>query len=447
MEYDMGLFFTVLMVGIIALYSFLKKANEWICVKKLDKTQCILPPGDLGWPCIGNMMSFIKSYKYGDPESFISSFTTRYGNGGVYKAFMYGKPSIIVTTPETCKQVLMDDEHFVLSFPKSLTDLTAKRTFHGVTRQQHKLLRQITTGSIIGHEVLSMYVGYIKEIVVAAFDKWASREEPIELLTEMRKYVSQVILTARENLTKIFQAAINERRVKNSSDKSGTKRSILDLLLESKDEEGRKFSDEKITNILLLYSFGGQISTAPSATWMLLYLQEHPEYLQKAKEEQDDIVKRRPSSQTTLTFNEIRQMKYLSKVIDETLRLVNASSPLFREATSAVKINGYTVPQGWKVLVWTRNVHMDPNNYLNPKEFNPSRWDDHETKPGQYLPFGAGRRFCPGADLARLELSVLLHYFLLNYRLERLNTESKVQYFPTIRHSDNCLARIRKLSP
>lgn len=36
---------------------------------------------------------------------------------------------------------------------------------------------------------------------------------------------------------------------------------------------------------------------------------------------------------------------------------------------------GYTIPKGWKVLVWTRNVHMDPNNYPNPKEFNPSRWD------------------------------------------------------------------------
>lgn len=90
-------------------------------------------------------------------------------------------------------------------------------------------------------------------------------------------------LQARENLTKIFQAAIDERRVKNASDKSRIKRSILDLLLESKDEEGRKFSDEKIINILILYSFGGQISTAPTAMWTLLYLQEHPEYLQKAK--------------------------------------------------------------------------------------------------------------------------------------------------------------------
>lgn len=36
---------------------------------------------------------------------------------------------------------------------------------------------------------------------------------------------------------------------------------------------------------------------------------------------------------------------------------------------------GYTIPKGWKVLVWFRSVHFDPETYPNPKEFNPSRWD------------------------------------------------------------------------
>ncbi|KAF3645546.1 putative expansin-like B1-like [Capsicum annuum] len=418
MKYDIGLLFTVLMIGIVALYSFLKNANEWFCVKKLDKSQCILPPGDLGWPYIGNMLSFIRSYKYGDPESFISSFTTRYGNGGMYKAFMYGKPSIIITTPETCRQ---KEEPIEL--------LTEMRKYAS------HVIMTIIMGTKIDQKWFDMFGTEFAVFVDGIF----------ALPVDLPGFSYHRALKARENLVKIFQLAIDERRVTNASDKSGTKRSILDLLLESKDEEGRKFSEEKIANILILYSSGGQISTGPTATWALLYLQEHPEYLQKAKEEQEDIVKRRPSSQTSLTLSEIRQMKYLSKVIDETLRLVNASSPIFREATSDVKMSDYTIPQGWKVLVWTRNLHMDPHNYPNPKEFNPSRWDDHETKPGQYLPFGAGRRFCPGADLARLEISVLLHYFLLNYRLERLS-KSKVQYFPTIRHTDNCLARIRKLS-
>lgn len=38
-------------------------------------------------------------------------------------------------------------------------------------------------------------------------------------------------------------------------------------------------------------------------------------------------------------------------------------------------ITGYTIPKGWKVLTWFRSVHLDPEIYPNPKEFNPNRWN------------------------------------------------------------------------
>lgn len=37
--------------------------------------------------------------------------------------------------------------------------------------------------------------------------------------------------------------------------------------------------------------------------------------------------------------------------------------------------SGYIIPKGWKVLTWSRAIHMDPTNYLNPEKFNPSRWN------------------------------------------------------------------------
>ncbi|KAJ8525886.1 hypothetical protein K7X08_005249 [Anisodus acutangulus] len=58
---------------------------------------------------------------------------------------------------------------------------------------------------------------------------------------------------------------------------------------------------------------------------------------------------------------------------------------------------------------------MDPNVFVKPKEFNPSRWDDLD-KPASFLPFGIGPRMCPGANLVRLEVSVFLHYYILYYR-------------------------------
>lgn len=83
MEYSfydhMGLVvFTVLIGGIVAICRLLKWANEWFYLRNLGEKRYLLPPGDMGWPFIGNMLSFLKAYKYGDPDSFISNLHTKY---------------------------------------------------------------------------------------------------------------------------------------------------------------------------------------------------------------------------------------------------------------------------------------------------------------------------------------------------------------------------------
>uniref|UniRef100_A0A0A9DAA6 Uncharacterized protein n=1 Tax=Arundo donax TaxID=35708 RepID=A0A0A9DAA6_ARUDO len=109
-------------------------------------------------------------------------------------------------------------------------------------------------------------------------------------------------------------------------------------------------------------------------------------------------------------------MQYLSQVIDETLRLVNISFVSFRQATKDVNLDGYLIPKDWKVQLWYRSVHMDPRVYDRPRAFDPSRWEGPPPKAGTFLPFGLGGRLCPGSDLAKLEISVFLHHFLLGYK-------------------------------
>ena len=77
---------------------------------------------------------------------------------------------------------------------------------------------------------------------------------------------------------------------------------------------------------------------------------------------------------------------------------------------------GYLIPKGWKVQLWYRSVHMDPQVYPDPTKFNPSRWEGHSPRAGTFLAFGLGARLCPGNDLAKLEISVFLHHFLLGYK-------------------------------
>ncbi|XP_077234326.1 ent-kaurenoic acid oxidase 2-like [Tasmannia lanceolata] len=481
------LFFSVAIGGFGALYGLLKRVNVWLYESGLGEKRYSLPPGDLGWPLVGNMWAFLRAFKSGQPDSFISSFVNRFNRTGIYKAFMFGSPTIMVTIPETCKQVLMDDEHFIPGWPKSTYKLIGRKSFVGISYEEHKWLRRLTSAPVNGHEALSLYLKFIEEVVKSTLEKWAVMGE-IEFLTELRRLTFRIItyiflssegnsvmedlereytalnygvramainlpgfaynraLKARKKLVAILQSVVDERREKRAGNVPMAKKDMMDALIDAEDENGRRLTDEEIIDVLVMYLNAGHESSGHITMWATVFLQEHPETYEKAKVEQEKILRKRPATQKGLTLKEVKEMDYLSKVIDETLRIVNISSMVFRQATSDVNVSGYTIPMGWKVLIWFRNVHMDSEVYPDPKEFKPSRWDEYVPKVGSFIPFGAGSRLCPGNDLAKMEISIFLHYFLLDYQVKRVNPECPTRYLPHPRPTDNCLARIMKLS-
>uniref|UniRef100_A0A0A0KD08 Uncharacterized protein n=1 Tax=Cucumis sativus TaxID=3659 RepID=A0A0A0KD08_CUCSA len=457
----------VLLAVIPFLLWLLKNANHLLYeTAQLGSKRFALPPGNLGWPFIGNMWSFLRAFKSPYPDSFMDSFLSRYGNTGMYKAFMFGSPSVIVTSAEACKRVLNDDEAFGSGWPPSTMKLIGENSFIGISNQEHKRLRRITAAPVNGYDALATYLTYIEKIVVSSLDKWGNMGE-IEFLTELRKLTFKIImyiflssesetimealereytmlnlgvramainipgfayykaLKARKNLEATFGSIVRGRRMERERKENSKtmKRDMLDALLEAEDEDGRRLSDEEIIDVLIMYLNAGHESSGHTMMWATIFLQQHPHFLQKAKAEQEEMIKKRPVGQKGLTLKEVRQMPYLSKVIDETLRVVTFSLTVFREAKHDVKISAYKL-----------------SNSLLSFLFN-----DFIPKAGSFLPFGAGSRLCPGNDLAKLEISVFLHYFLLNYKLERVNPESPIRYLPHSKPEDNCLGRIKRL--
>ncbi|KAL4380837.1 hypothetical protein HN51_004177 [Arachis hypogaea] len=487
MMIEIGVVVMVVVVVIVVVLMVMKNVNWWLYESKLGEKQYSLPPGDMGWPFIGNMWSFLRAFKSSDPDSFLSAFVSRFGKTGMYKALMFGNPSVIVTTPETCKRVLTDDEKFKPGWPRSTIELVGKKSFISMAYEEHKRLRRLTSSSINGMEALSLYLTYIEKNVISSLEKWTKMGQ-IEFLTEIRKLTFKIIMhiflsnesepimealereytalnygvramkinipgfayhkafKARKNLLSVFQSIVDERRKLRKECSPMKAKDMMDSLLDVEDDNGRKLSDEEIIDVMLMYLNAGHESSGHITMWATYFLQKHPEYFQKAKEEQEEIVRRRPSTQKGLTLREIRQMDFLYKVIDETMRVITFSLVVFREAKSDVVMNGYTIPKGWKALVWFRSVHLDPEIYPNPKEFNPHRWDNNEHKAGEFLPFGGGSRLCPGNDLAKMEIAVFLHHFLLNYQFEQLNPKCPVRYLPHTRPMDNCLGRLKKCS-
>ncbi|KAB1224115.1 Beta-amyrin 11-oxidase [Morella rubra] len=484
-----------LLGGCVFMFWFLKRVNEWYYVGRLGEAACPLPPGDMGWPFIGNMLSLFKSLRSGEPNAYLYGLISRYGKTGIYKTHVFGCPSIIVCTPELCRHVLTNDEHFKQGYPKSCDLLSGKKSLSKITRAEHKRMRQLIAAPINGHEALAIYIEHIESTVISSLDEWANKKHPFELFTEMKRVTFKIITqnlmgsvndstfwatehlyadyreglismainipgfafnkalkvpistpsmdpNARKKLLGVIQSVLDEKRAMTKSGEYKGKKSMMDLLMEVEDENGQILEDEDIVDLLLTCFSVGFESSATCALWAIVHLTGHPEVLQKAKEEQEEIIKRRPSTQKGLNLKDIKQMEYLPKVIDEMLRMTNMVS-FFREAKTDVQINGYTIPKGWKVLVWCGAVHMDPEIYENPQDFNPSRWGEKiKPKPGAFMPFGAGSRLCPGSDLAKLVITTFLHYVLLNYKVTRVNPESPLRYLHAPIPADNCLVEV-----
>ncbi|XVF41648.1 hypothetical protein PTKIN_Ptkin01aG0297000 [Pterospermum kingtungense] len=303
----------------------------------------------------------------------------RYGETKIYRTHLFWNPSIIICSPELCRKVLTDDEQFVFGYPLSLMKLAGSKSLHGVSNSEHKRLRRLITAPVTGTEALSIYIGYIEDIVISSLQEWANKDSPIEFLNELKRISFKVImkifmgsadfmsesmtkyftdlfqgfvaleinipgfafhraLKARQILVNLIKAHVHGRRAR-KNDEPNTKKGMIDLLLEVKGDDGEKLEDEHIVNLLLSFLFAGHETTAVAAMWLTIYPHDHPETLQKAKEEQEEIIKRRPSSQKDLTLHEIRQMEYLSKAIDETLRRSGITVSFFRKAEVDVEVD------------------------------------------------------------------------------------------------------------
>jgi len=83
----------------------------------------------------------------------------------------------------------------------------------------------------------------------------------------------------------------------------------------------------------------------------------------------------------------------LSQVVEETLRVANVAAMVHRVAIKDVEYGGYTIPQGWRVVVWLRSLHTDPNYYDDPLKFNPDRWEVSSVSPSLHTEHTEHREF------------------------------------------------------
>ncbi|XP_020272284.1 cytochrome P450 71A1-like [Asparagus officinalis] len=210
-----------------------------------------------------------------------------------------------------------------------------------------------------------------------------------------------------------FLESVIERTSSNfdGEGEDGCDHSFVDVLLSlEKELKGSISFDKRSIKAILMDMFGaGTDSTYISIEWVMAELVRNPNVMIKLKQE----IKHIAGAKSKVTEENLAEMPYLKAIIKETFRL-HPPAPILlpRESMQDTMIQGYNIPKHTRVLVNVWAIGRDPRIWSDAEKFMPERFMDSEVdfkgQDYELIPFGAGRRICPGIQLANviIELAV-----------------------------------------
>ncbi|CAN6362573.1 unnamed protein product [Urochloa humidicola] len=232
-----------------------------------------------------------------------------------------------------------------------------------------------------------------------------SPRKVIECGDRIKRILKQVIEEAKEAMDRGDEAAAGSE-------------GLVGVLLRLQKERDTpvQLTDETIIAVLFVMFAAGSETSSTTLTWCMTELVRWPAVMAKAQAEVREAFK----GKSTITEGDLEGLTYIKLVIKEALRL-HTPTPLLlpRKCREACQVMGYDVPKGTAVFVNMWAISRDPKYWDDPEEFKPERFEnsnlDYKGTNYEFLPFGAGRRICPGIKLGvvniELALTRLLYHF------------------------------------
>ncbi|KHG23791.1 Cytochrome P450 protein [Gossypium arboreum] len=195
----------------------------------------------------------------------------------------------------------------------------------------------------------------------------------------------------------------------------------MDTLINIVEDGIEELNKTHVTNLLLDLFVAGTDTTSSTLEWAMAELLRNPQALLKAKKELDEAI----GKGNPVEESDVNRLPYLQAIIKETFRMHPAVPLLLpRRADSDANLCGFKIPKGSQVLINVWAIGRDPSIWDNPNSFIPDRFlgSEIDVKGRDFglIPFGAGRRICPGLPLANrmlhLMLGSLINYF--DWKLE-----------------------------
>ncbi|CAH9088695.1 unnamed protein product [Cuscuta epithymum] len=457
--------------------------RRWWRGRKPEKEGTV-PKGSSGWPFLGETLDFIASGYTSRPVSFMDKRKSLHGK--VFKTHLLGKPVIVSTDSEVNKVILLNQGNvFVPSYPKSVSDLFGSNSILQMNGPLHKRLHAVIGSFLKSPLHKGRITAYIENSVRRSLSTWADEEGRVIYLQDQAKQIAFEVLVkvllsvgpgedldlmkrefeefmkglvclpvklpgttlykslkAKGKLLKLVAKMVEERKMameeRTSDNKMAPAMDAIDVLLDETGESDgtttkQSLKSDFITSNLIEMMIPGEETLPTAMTLVVKFLSDSPVALAQLMEENVELRKLKLSSGEEYVWTDYMSLCFTQNVISETLRMANIINAVWRKALKDVEIKGHLIPKGWCVLASLISVHMDDENYENPYDFNPWRWE----KPGvninssKFTPFGGGQRLCPGVELSRLEIAIFLHHLVTTYRW--VAEEDEIVYFPTVK--------------
>ncbi|XP_060674030.1 geraniol 8-hydroxylase-like [Ziziphus jujuba] len=232
----------------------------------------------------------------------------------------------------------------------------------------------------------------------------------------------------------LFGRIIDQRLQFRKSPGSIRHNDVLDTLLDITEENSEGINKTQILHLLLVLFVAGTDTTASTFQWAMAELLRNPEIMSRARAELEQIVgKRNPVEES-----DIARLPYLQAVVKETYRL-HPVVPLLlpRKAEADVEIRDFIVPKNAQIFVNAWAIGRESSTWEDPNSFKPERFlgseIDVKGRSFELIPFGGGRRICPGLPLATRMLHLMLGSLINSFewklengtKPEDLNMEDK----------------------
>ncbi|XP_034922744.1 cytochrome P450 85A [Populus alba] len=448
----MAVFFVVLVVALF-LFGISSALLRWNEVRYRKKG---LPPGTMGWPIFGETTEFLKQ-----GPNFMKNQSARYGS--FFKSHILGCPTIVSMDPELNRYILMNEaKGLVPGYPQSMLDILGNCNIAAVHGSTHKYMRGALLSLISPTMIREQLLPTIDEFMRTHLSDWDSKIIDIQQMTKemallsalkqivgidsssisqafMPEFFKLVLGTlslpidlpgtnykrgvkARKKIISMFSKVIQGRR-----DSRLSHQDMLGKLMRT-EENKYKLTDEEIIDQIITILYSGYETVSTTSMMAVKYLHDHPRVLQELRKEHLAVrEKKRPED--PIDLNDLKPMRFTRAVILETSRMATIVNGVLRKTTREMELNGFVIPKGWRIYVYTREINYDPHIYPDPLSFNPWRWLDKSLESQNFLfIFGGGARQCPGKELGIAEISTFLHYFVTRYRWEEVGGDTLMKF-------------------